>query len=269
MYYGQLQGCLLDNNGTHSAVYKSKLYNCTVLHTSGSGAPGTGVNNEGSNHTAVNTILGLAANKIPSLTNCAYSATARNSYTDFVDVNPAVGDLLIGSDGVPMEGSVAIDAGDVSYLPETLGDTDLAGGQRVYNGAMDIGCFEFDWRPKYAAILGKGLTVTAASPEVYAVGESAVAVPGGSLEVEWTNANGGKRNFIGTMRVTGTGTLTAARGGETFATVAETDGEQTFSFFSSSALEQLAFAYTPGEDDTGAALLSSFGASEGLTIIFR
>ena len=269
VYYGQLQGCLLDNNGTHSAVYKSKLYNCTVLHTSGSGAPLTGVNNESSNHTAVNTILGLAANKIPCLTNCAYSATARNSYTDFVDVNPAVGDLLIGSDGVPMEGSVAIDAGDVSYLPETLGDTDLAGGQRVYNGRLDIGCFEFDWRPKYAADLGKGVTVATASPEVFEGEGGVVTLPGGSLEMGWSNVAGKNRAYSGTMRVTGNGTLTVTRGGETFDTVTAADGERMFQFFSAAALEQLAFAYTPGEGDTGAALLYGFNASTGLTIILR
>ena len=168
-----------------------------------------------------------------------------------------------------MEGSVAIDAGDASQTSASLGDTDLAGGQRVYNGAMDIGCFEFDWRPKYAAILGKGLAVTAASPEVYAVGESAVAVPGGSLEVEWANANGGRREFSGLMNVTGAGTLTAARGGEAFAALTSADGEQAFKFFSGEPLEELVFAYAPGEGDTGAALLSAFGASQGLTIILR
>ena len=42
-----------------------------------------------------------------------------------------------------------------------------------------------------------------------------------------------------------------------------------FQFFSAAALEQLAFAYTPGEGDTGAALLSGFNASAGLTIILR
>ena len=184
-------------------------------------------------------------------------------------MNPAVGDLRMGPDGVPLAGSVAIDAGDASQTPASLGDTDLAGGQRVYNGAMDIGCFEFDWRPKYAAILGKGLAVTAASPEVYAVGENAVAVPGGSLEVEWANANGGRREFSGLMNVTGTGTLTAARGGEAFAALTSADGEQAFKFFSSDPLEKLSFAYAPGEGDTGAALLSAFGASQGLTIILR
>ena len=269
VYYGQLQGCFLDNNGTHSAVYKSKLYNCTVLHSSGSGAPFAGVNNESSNHTAVNTILGLGVNKIPCLTNCAYSATARNTYADAVDVNPAVGDLLLGPDGVPLAGSVAIDAGDVSYLPETLGDTDLAGGQRVYNGAMDIGCFEFDWRPKYAANLGKGVTVASASPEVFEGAGGVVTLPSGSLEAGWSNATGRNRGYVGNVQVTGTGTLDIMHNGESFRTVTSADGPQSFRLYSSLALEQLTFSYTPGENDEGAALLSSFAVDDGFMIILR
>ena len=71
------------------------------------------------------------------------------------------------------------------------------------------------------------------------------------------------------MNVTGTGTLTAARGDEAFAALTSADGEQAFKFFSAEPLEELVFAYVPGEGDTGAALLSSFAASQGLTIIFR
>ena len=164
---------------------------------------------------------------------------------------------------------MAIDAGDVSYLPEALGDTDLAGGQRVYNGAMDIGCFEFDWRPKYAADLGKGVAVASASPKVFEGVGGVVTLPGGSLEAGWSNAAGKQRGYSGTMRVTGNGTLTVTRNGEAFKTVTSADGEQTFQFFSSAAQEELAFAYAPGEGDTGAALLSSFAASQGLTIILR
>ena len=271
IYFGVVEGCFFDNNSGHSIIYKSKVWNSTILGTQ-RGDTTPAVNNEGISETrypVVNTILGTSSFVSSNLVNCAYSSTARNRWPDAPNVNPAVGDLRMGPGGVPLAGSVAIDAGDASQTPASLGDTDLAGGQRVYNGAMDIGCFEFDWRPKYAAILGKGLAVTAASPEVYAVGESAVAVPGGSLEVEWTNANGGKRNFVGTMRVTGTGTLTATRGDEAFASMTSADGEQTFSFFSSAALEKLSFAYAPGDGDTGAALLSAFGASQGLTIILR
>lgn len=271
IYFGVVEGCFLDNNSGHSIIYKSKVWNSTILGTQRGGTT-PAVNNEGPSeplYPVVNTILGTSSFVSSNLVNCAYSSTAKNRWPDVPNVNPAVGDLLIGADGVPLEGSVAIDAGDMSQTPASLGDTDLAGGQRVYNGAMDIGCYEHDWRPKYAAILGKGVTVASASPEVYAVGESAVAVPGGSLEVEWANANGGRREFSGLMNVTGTGTLTAARGGEAFAALTSADGDQTFQFFSTAALEELAFAYAPGENDDGAALLSGFAIGNGFMVILR
>ena len=73
----------------------------------------------------------------------------------------------------------------------------------------------------------------------------------------------------GTMRVTGHGTLTVTRSGEAFRTVTSADGEQTFQFFSSAALEELAFAYAPGENDDGAALLSGFAIGNGFMVILR
>jgi len=113
------------------------------------------------------------------------------------------------------------------------------------------------------------VTVASASPEVFEGAGGVVTLPGGSLEAGWSNATGKKRAYSGTMRVTGNGTLTVARNGETFRTVTSADGEQAFQFFSAAALEELVFAYAPGEGDTGAALLSSFAASQGLTIILR
>ena len=272
-YWGVMEGCFLDNNTGHSVIYKSPVYNCTILATAKGNI--AAVNNEGTysdtHQPIVNTILGTSSFVSSNLVNCAYSTSAhnRNTFGDAPNVNPAVGDLLIGSDGVPQAGSVAIDAGDMSQTPASLGDTDLAGGQRVYNGAMDIGCYEHDWRPKYAADLGKGVTVASASPDVYEGAGGVVTLPGGSLEAGWSNASGKKRGYSGAMRVTGTGTLTVTRNGEAFKTVTSADGEQTFQFFSSAALEELAFAYAPGENDDGAAHLSGFAIGNGFMVILR
>ena len=170
---------------------------------------------------------------------------------------------------MPLAGSVAIDAGDMSQTPASLGDTDLAGGQRVYNGAMDIGCYEHDWRPKFAADLGKGLTVASASPEVYEGAGGVVTLPGGSLEAGWSNATGRNRGYVGNVQVTGNGTLEIMRNGEAFKTVTSADGAQTFRLYSSLALEQLTFSYAPGENDDGAALLSSFAIDDGFMIILK
>ena len=271
IYFGVVEGCFFDNNSGHSIIYKSKVWNSTILGTQ-RGSSTSAVNNEGTSETrypVVNTILGTSSFVSSNLVNCAYSSTAHNRWPNAPNVNPAVGDLRMGPDGVPLAGSVAIDAGDASQTPASLGDTDLAGGQRVYNGAMDIGCFEFDWRPKYAADLGKGVAVASASPEVFEGVGGVVTLPGGSLEAGWSNATGRNRGYVGTMRVTGNGTLTVTRDGEAFRTVTSADGEQTFRLYSSLALEQLTFSYTPGENDEGAALLYSFAVDDGFMIILR
>ena len=271
LYWGVVEGCFFDNNTGHSVIYKSPVWNSTILATAKGNI--AAVNNEGTRsdteQPVVNTILGTTSFVSSNLVNCAYSRAAHNRWQDAPNVSPAVGDLLIGSDGVPLAGSVAIDAGDASQTPASLGDTDLAGGQRVYNGRMDIGCYEFDWRPKYAADLGKGVAVASASPEVYEGAGGVVTLPGGSLEAGWSNATGKKRGYSGTMRVTGTGTLTVTRNGESFRTVTSADGEQTFQFFSTAALEELVFAYAPGENDDGAALLSGFAIGNGFMLILR
>ena len=79
----------------------------------------------------------------------------------------------------------------------------------------------------------------------------------------------GEAPAVGNAQVTGTGTLEIMHNGESFKTVTEAYGQQTFRFYSSLALEQLTFSYTPGESDTGAALLSSFAVDDGLMIILR
>ena len=111
--------------------------------------------------------------------------------------------------------------------------------------------------------------VASASPEVFEGAGGVVTLPGGSLEAGWSNAAGKQRGYSGTMRVTGTGTLTVTRNGESFRTVTSADGEQTFQFFSLAAQEELAFAYAPGENDDGAALLSGFSVGNGFMVILR
>ena len=113
------------------------------------------------------------------------------------------------------------------------------------------------------------MAVASASPEVFEGVGGVVTLPGGSLEAGWSNATGRNRGYVGTMRVTGNGTLTVTRDGEAFRTVTSADGEQTFQFFSTAALEELAFAYAPGENDDGAALLSGFAVGNGFMVILR
>ena len=70
---------------------------------------------------------------------------------------------------VPVYGACeAIDAGNADYVASVLAATgvDAAGSQRIYNGKLDAGAYEFDFRPVYAAALGRNVTVDQADPSV-------------------------------------------------------------------------------------------------------
>lgn len=58
-------------------------------------------------------------------------------------------------------------------------DVDFAGGQRIYNGKIDVGCGEYDWRGDFASLLGSKVAVTEMGPDVTANGESGIVVPEG------------------------------------------------------------------------------------------
>ena len=163
--------------------------------------------------------------------------------------------------------SALVDAGVETSV---AGETDVYGGQRVYNGAIDIGAVEVDWRPRYRAILGAGgLTVTAADPQV-AEDAGAVLIPGGSLSATWANARAPRSvHLVGMAQVTGNGTLTVKVDGETMWTLTAADGAVALRLRTTSSLTSWAFEYAPGESDTGGARLSGFSRQIGITMNFR
>ena len=58
-------------------------------------------------------------------------------------------------------------------------DGDLAGGQRVYNGQIDVGCGEYDFRGDFAAMLGKHAAISDMGPNVTTNAVPNVVVPEG------------------------------------------------------------------------------------------
>lgn len=97
--------------------------------------------------------------------------------------NVISGDVSVDDDYRPLITSVAVDAADPGLRPDELPDTDLLGGQRVYNGAMDIGALEADWRVKYAEAAspsGRRFSVEAADPAVTLSSDGAVLIPDGA-----------------------------------------------------------------------------------------
>lgn len=108
----------------------------------------------------------------------------------------------------PVKGSKAIDAGVARYYALATNGwsatwqsfakgVDYAGGQRVYNGAVDVGCGEYDWRGDFAKTLAKkDVTVDVATANVTTNLEAGVDVPAGeSLKLKLVLRTDGKVSF--------------------------------------------------------------------------
>ena len=178
--------------------------------------------------------------------------------------------IALGPDGVPRHGSAAIDASTLEYaLTNLTGETGLNGVRRGLGGGVDAGAFEFDWLPQFAQDLGpKNLVVTEADNAVFENRDGLVEIPSGSLALTWTPAPRQNMNCPCSFQVnvTGTGTLTVMKDGEAFGTYAQGVHDVTFS---GSGAMAFTFAYEPGANDEGGAVLSGFFASIGTTIILR
>lgn len=123
----------------------------------------------------------------------------------------------------PVAGSLAIDAGSAEYrtMPTALAareKLDFAGGQRTYNGAVDIGAGEFDWRGVFGTKLRPGSAraqVLSASENVTTnVVDGIVLKDGDSVDVAYAVRTLASRICTFRAVVTGEGTVTARLGDE-------------------------------------------------------
>ena len=87
----------------------------------------------------------------------------------------------------PVAGSANIDVGANFSLSGDPEETDFYGTQRVYNGTVDIGAVEHDWRPQYKSDLGgsKRLTVSAVSSNALHTASGVQLSDAQSLEAVW------------------------------------------------------------------------------------
>ena len=170
----------------------------------------------------------------------------------------------------PVAGDRAIDAGNVAYYTYPAGfehemGKDYKGGQRIYNGQIDIGCGEHDWRGVFSGKLnGKGRAeVTAASANVTTNTLDGVVLHGGdSVEVEYTVANAAAHACTFKAVVTGEGSVTARFGDE----VLVPDATGTYTFSGTAGVNRVTVSFT-GE---GSAVLSAFaGPHVGVRIVIR
>lgn len=157
--------------------------------------------------------------------------------------------LAIDGNGRPVIGSnVGIDAANEEYLAGENALLDADGGQRVYNGRLDVGCYDADWRETYAKDITASprLSVDNASPGVYESDGGKVRIPAGGLIAATWNGNAGDKYLL-TVTLPGDGVLTVTSNGSAIATLTGPADGKVLSLESASAAFPLELSYA-GDD---------------------
>lgn len=204
------------------------------------------------------------------LENCAY-VLGGSLATMIVEGKVTTSGCFAGNDAaalgvdenyVPVRGSVLIDNGPAQFGMSTFAGLDNRASQRVYNGRLDIGACEYDWRRDYCARLGcGGAKMTYVSPEVEDA-ESYLSIPSGArIDFAWGATRKGTGKF--TADVSGDGMLSMDLDGARACEIAAVDGIVDFKFMLNGGnLQSFAF------EGEGEGRLRSLGLG-GLRIIIR
>lgn len=278
----RLYGCYVDNCFDVPIADNQGLYNCTFGPTARILFTGNLVNTliREFNKPIVNCLIltklsgkyiysySQAYNNLVSAEAGPTFASTGSSANNVTNIPAA--NLPADAEGRPLAGSLAIDAGDTSLLVEGLtAESDLGGGQRIYNGAVDVGCWEYDWRPAFGAALGLGRAagVTKADPDVLLAAQG-VEIRDGGLEVELIRGGG---VVIATAEVLGGGTLHAAVDGLEAASAVAAQGAVNLKIRNPSGIgrQTLRFDYAAVDGDVQGALLRSVCWDDGALIIIR
>ncbi len=211
-----LYGCLSDRNvAAQEAAVSSphRAVDCTFgaedRRTDGIALPSVYSDPQYADYTMTNCLfVGGARCRVRYASHCAipyegfiYSARDPYTWNDLI-----VGDTSVDERYAPEHGSVAIDAiVDEAYELDVLGETDVWGGQRIYNGIRDLGAVERDWRERYAADIG-GVRVASASPAVKETETGGVCLPPGA-EISMWRRRSAPASMLLDVRVEGAGML--------------------------------------------------------------
>ena len=88
---------------------------------------------------------------------------------------------LVFENGRPVAGANAcIDFADPGYLYAIASEKDALLGQRIYNGSLDVGAVEADWRERYGRDIYRRMEVRSVDSMVFERTDGSVRVPEGS-----------------------------------------------------------------------------------------
>ena len=213
----------------------------------------------------------LGGSQVTEIRNCVFAKKSDLSAHADIDETVVVAatddDVAIDANGAPVIGKcLAVDAGNNDWIES---ETDLAGSQRIYNGTVDAGCFEADWRPVYAKCIGRSryVSVTAADPSVTTNEIGQVTIPSGSLAAALANDGGADATYVLKVAATG-GALTVSVDG---VPVAEpiVSGTREIELKNLDALARLDFAFDPAAENPGTATILSLRKQVGMLLIVR
>ena len=269
------EDCVFRNNGNIrqlNVTYNSKARNCTFLPDVIKAQAGGWGSDQRVPGNMVNCVLWCAQANYPCYTHCAFvKGTA-----DFVsDGNMGEGSFRfdsaetgMGPDGALTKDSMFVDAGILAddYSPIA----DAWQSQRIYNGAIDIGACEYDWRGDFRRELTRKscLTVDAATANVTTNALGGVLLPGDgeSITATWTAEAGVKATGSFQAEVAGEGVLVFTLNGEEVRRIAATTAPVTVDFTSDLGTNVIELAF----EGEGEAAVSSFKLnSKGLILLVR
>ena len=253
-YYGTVDSCtVLDSLGGANSLRSRSTVNTLVLGRLGDWDWAVGPTNY-AHCCFANDVGGFVQNS-------ANYRTAIESGDG--NILATLAELPVDGDGRPTVRNAAVDQADAT-LSAHVGDRDLLGGQRVYNGTRDIGALEADWRTAYARDVNRRLTVSSASPAVVETADRRVRlVDGASLVATLRNAGGVDKVRIRAV-VSGGGALAIRVNGETVRTLSEGDHETQIPL-AKAETDELSFAYA----GDGFADLVKLSLDRGLLFIVR
>lgn len=181
--------------------------------------------------------------------------------------------LALDEKGAPLIGTnPAVDYPDTlsvsAWSDSTMSMFDVNGGQRVYNGKMDVGAVEADWRSVYAGLLSpsRKFSVKAADPDVVAT-EDGVLLSNCSICVRWEGVGEKVREFHADVH--DNGTLSVSGNGLAIGTYAT--GRHSARLSAGQTADEYLFAHEPTAtgDASGGALLYGFSRMIGSRILVR
>lgn len=275
---GRVFSCYIGRNYGSHTVYSVRVENTTIAEQSPDGATTVAYGTQAQYSYLINCLVAKGTvQSVGTIRNCAFGegSSIPEAAKDAAAGN-ILGEVELDDAGRPVFGhNVGIDFGDPALTTDAASlEADISGGPRVSNGRMDVGCFEYDWRPRYAADLCSArFAVTDATPAVHETDDRGVALPADArLDGIWSS--GGLRGaYLVRAEVTGTGVLEISVNGEVVESVAgPTDGVRELRYTSATFAEAenaVSFAYHPAADDTGCAVLRGLVHSDGTLLIFR